>query len=350
MKSRGRALGVILAFLFIATSGCGHKSPTAGTGTQTPTAPTVQPAAPLGKPGGSETSGTIGPGGGALNSADGRVSIEVPPGAIPGDTAFTIQPIEGSEPNGIGPIYVLSPEGMTFAQPVTLTWHLSDADLAGHPIEAVSIATRDAEGQWISQPGVVRDVGAKTVRVTTAHLSPWEAYLPDIIIVPDHAEVHVRNSVALHVSRTEILSDPDLLAPPGPASSAPQTTYDNAGVELTPPTQPAASGPKEGDELTPPVTPVCLWKLNGKTGGGDGTVGHLGATSETEAEYTAPAKVPPVNPVAVSCEVTYVVKGRKAKTIAVAYVTVTDKKGWKGTFEYQLQAGSVPHRQWHRRR
>ncbi len=68
-------------------------------------------------PEGLPTEATIGAGGGTLASSDGRLNITVPPGALAGDTVIAIQPITATAPGALG-----TPEDMTFAQPVTLTF------------------------------------------------------------------------------------------------------------------------------------------------------------------------------------------------------------------------------------
>jgi hypothetical protein len=322
MKHPGSELCLIFAFLCLLTGlGCKHKGSDSSSETRAP-------VAPLGNPTGPATTGTIGPGGGVLNSADGRISIEVPPGSVAGNTPFAIQPLSTTEPGGIGPVYVLSPEGLRFAQPVTLAWHLSDSDLAGHPIQAVSIATRDAEGNWIPQPGVERDPAAKTVRVTSIHLSPWWTIVPELTITPDHTQVGVRNTVDLTVSRsTSNDNDSDLLAAPHNTGTGQQ------------------NGDQDGGLLTPPPKADCTWKVNG-TVGGNSASGTVSGKGKYTATYTSPAKVPRANPVAVSCEETMMANGKKAKIIAVSYITVTDKKVWRGTFQYEYsdtsQSGTPP--------
>jgi hypothetical protein len=297
--------------LLFASLSCKRSS---GTSSETKAA-----SASLGTPSGTATTATIGPFGGALNSSDGRVTITVPPGTLAADTPFSIQAFSNTEPNSIGPMYQLSPEGLRFAQPVTLTWHLSDGDLDGHSIKAVSIATKDAEGNWVPQPGVERDAAAKTVSVAALHLSPWQAMLPNIRIAPNEATVRVRNTLELKVCYEPV--EEELSAPclaPSPQSQAADT---GSNADLL-------AGPSP-----------CDWKVNGKVGG-DSVSGTINPNG-TRATYTAPAKVPPANPVAASCEKAVTIQGHQAKMMAVAYIRVTDQKGWKGTLEYNYSDSSV---------
>jgi hypothetical protein len=60
-----------------------------------------------------------------------------------------------------------------------------------------------------------------------------------------------------------------------------------------------------------------VWKVNDVQGGND-KWGTIRAEAEDDAVYTAPAKLPPTNPVTVSCETT----GKHAKIIATSLITV----------------------------
>jgi hypothetical protein len=86
--------------------------------------PTYAPAA-KGDPQGTATVQTIDAAGGSLTSADGRVTLDMPAGALSTATTVSIQPITNTTPNGLALNYRLEPEGTTFAVPVSLTFHLS---------------------------------------------------------------------------------------------------------------------------------------------------------------------------------------------------------------------------------
>lgn len=295
-----------------------------------------------GTPAGPATNATIGAMGGALASSDGRLAIAIPPGALFSDTAVSIQPWTDPEGIAVGPVYQLLPEGSTFAQPVMLTWQLSDADLAGHQIKDVVIATREGDGGWSRQRGASRDPATKTVKVLATHFSGWAAtwyqYLPDISISPEQADVVVSATLPLMVP-TPTVDDNDLLTPPSPNGY-------RDGDLLAPP---VPGGTSDKDPLAPPVPngtsdadlapvrppkptpmPCTNWRVNGVLGG-NSTWGTVRADQSQTATFVAPGKVPSRNPVAVSCEAFH---GR-SKIVAVANVTIKDKaNGWHGTFEY----------------
>jgi hypothetical protein len=74
---------------------------------------------------GDAVSATLGPDGGTFASADGRLSLEVPPGAVAQPTALSIR--ELVMPNGSWG-WTLGPEGQTFAVPVKAHVSLSAAE------------------------------------------------------------------------------------------------------------------------------------------------------------------------------------------------------------------------------
>ncbi|WP_437969730.1 DUF5050 domain-containing protein [Sorangium sp. So ce260] len=58
--------------------------------------------------------------GGVFTAEDG-FTIDVPPGAVSAATELTIERVEDTREGAVGPMYVLGPEGQTFAKPVKLT-------------------------------------------------------------------------------------------------------------------------------------------------------------------------------------------------------------------------------------
>src|SRR5690606_37903406 len=61
---------------------------------------------------------TVGPSGGEFNF-DGGVSVSIPPGAVPNETAITIRIIEPSASDpALGPIVSLGPQGTKFDVPI----------------------------------------------------------------------------------------------------------------------------------------------------------------------------------------------------------------------------------------
>ena len=186
-----------------------------------------------------------------------------PPSAVYADTDVSIQPVNTDDLDGIGPTYQLSPEGTQFNTPVTLTWQLSDADLAGRPITQATIATRDQDGAWKAQRGVQYDAAAKVVRVSTSHFSSWRAtwadYLPNIAITPTQDDVSLNKSLELHVAKQDTLAGKSV-----PSGTQPGDSKASGGQSdddlLTPPTK-LSNADSDKDLLQMPQQ--CDWKVNG---------------------------------------------------------------------------------------
>src|SRR3954447_97999 len=99
-----RRLGFLLAAaLLSSTGGCMPK--TDGTGTEAP------------------AMASIGNGGGKVTSADGRITVAFPAGALPALTAVTVTPVASPGGGTVGQVFELGPSGTTFEKPVTITFH-----------------------------------------------------------------------------------------------------------------------------------------------------------------------------------------------------------------------------------
>jgi hypothetical protein len=354
MKTIRRTIAVAVLSMPLVIASCKNKNtsdgasgaPKTATATAVPdlTIPVSDPApipvaAPT--PAGPAAHATIGYQGGSLKSADGRIQISLPPGAVYADTEVSIQPVTTDDLEGIGPTYQLSPEGTQFNTPVTLAFQLSDADLGGRAITEAIIATRDENGAWTRQRGVKYDAAAKVVRVASSHFSAWKATwannLPTVTITPPQDEISVNKSVELRVTFGQT---PPMRSTPGLDSSSPtppaRETGNGALAKASSGVSdddllaaPTPKGATDDDLLTAPI--ACQWKVNG-IANGNPTYGYIHpAQGEKKATYAAPAKIPQRNPVAVSCEM----KTGHAKLIVVSNITITDKKGWSVGVQYE---------------
>ena len=259
---------------------------------------------PRGAPEGESASGSVGNAGGRLDSPDGRLTITVPEGALVGASSVSIQAIANGAPGRAGVGYRLAPEGVSFAKPVQLRFSYSDADIAGSSADALGVAYQQQGGTWRMVSATV-DKAAKTVTANTTHFSDW-SLVKGFQLRPPSATIKPAASQALTLTYcyAPVVGDADLM-PIG---------YDCDSSD---------------DGLAPlvPLNQVSNWAVNGAAGGSAslGTVagGGKGAT------YTAPAKAPQPNTVAVSADV----QDAKGKVMVVANITVAD--GWAYTGRYQ---------------
>lgn len=139
-------------------------------GTDEPYIPMTYPA---GTPEGAVVQKSIGPAGGTITSADGKISLSIPAGAVAAPTNFSIQPISNTVPLGAGPSFRLLPDNVAFSKPATITLTYNDAILDGREEEALDIAYQDNRGTWRALNKTVQDTTAHTLTVQTTGLHDY---------------------------------------------------------------------------------------------------------------------------------------------------------------------------------
>ncbi len=230
--------------------------------------------------------------GGKVVSADGRVTIDVPSGALAASKMITIQSITNETPGGAGLAYRLGPEGQTFTAPVKLTFKYAKADINGSAPASLKIAYQDKEGRWNAIKQAVLDEAAKTVTVETTHFSDW-SMLRGWQLRPPTAKVGAGKSVDLEV-----------------VACATKGTGDDELAELIYTCVP-----------DPEFFTVEDWAVNGINGGSLAN-GQVASSQQGTARYTAPNSRPPANPVNVSA---YAKEKSGKKTLLISAVWVEDK-------------------------
>jgi ZU5 domain len=117
------------------------------------------------------TRAVIGPAGGQVSAAGGRIKVQIPPGALASDVAITLVQIDPPAAGAIGPVFEVGPTGTTFLQKVTLTLRFAAADLGGASPLDLRVATL-SRGVWTPVASTLNQ-GASTVSGQIMHLSPW---------------------------------------------------------------------------------------------------------------------------------------------------------------------------------
>lgn len=289
-----RLLCALLASMLI--WGCNEDdgNPTGGGNNNPPSAESTSPGTANGAP----ATGTIGAAGGSLTSADGLLKIEVPAGALSADTEITIQSITNTAWGGVGNGYRLTPDGLTFASPVSLVFDARADLLAGSAPAFLDCAVQDDEGYWYVLKNKTFDSGEGTLTCQTSHFTDY-SLIEGVQIRPAAATVGAGEQVALSIQychREPIEGDDELVA----------LVYTC------------------GDEILPLGT-FTDWSVNGVIGG-TGTYGTVveGASAHL-ATYTAPPEVPNPNTVAVSVQATY----QNTSELLVSNITIEEE--WVGT-------------------
>lgn len=86
---------------------------------------------------------TIGPEGGVVVSPDGRVTLEIPPGALDQEVLVTIGEVDDGPDGSIGRVYEVEPRLTMLARPARLTYDLLAPEVEG--TEALGLADAQME-------------------------------------------------------------------------------------------------------------------------------------------------------------------------------------------------------------
>jgi hypothetical protein len=129
----------------------------------------VTPIAPV--PAVIPSSASIGPSGGSIRSADGRLTLKVPAGALSAPATLSIAPIANTAPGAIGSAYEFEPDDVRFARPAQVVFAYSPDELIGTAAGALGMASQSGSS-WYGILGGSVDPVARTLTVPIASTSP----------------------------------------------------------------------------------------------------------------------------------------------------------------------------------
>jgi hypothetical protein len=174
----------------------------------------------VGTPEGEKVSNDIGPAGGTLASADGRLTLTVPKNAVTETTAFSIQPITNKAETGVGLAYRLEPDGMIFTTPLEISVRYDEEDLEGTLPEALFLAYQDQSGAWHAPTAARLDQAARTLTISTTHFTDFTV-ATRIQVRPRQRTLYVGESQYVVVARCKRQTRWDVLwSKPQECSSA----------------------------------------------------------------------------------------------------------------------------------
>lgn len=252
------------------------------------------PVTGIGQPQGEAISKVIGPEGGSLVAADGKVSLAIPAGALAKETTISIQPITNQAQNGLGLAYRFLPDGTQFAKPATLTFRYDASLLASSEADLLQIAYQATNRQWYWVPGRTIDSTHQQISVPMPHFSDWSAY---------------------EIAEIEQL---DIVGGPSKGKYLDFNQSTNLAVSY------ARLAPLVPDSKDKPLDIKHItWSVVG--GAANGQIRSEGE----KAVYTAPGKYPPQNPVTVVAEVTFTNSDKK---VLLLMRIVIGKDYFTGTF------------------
>lgn len=259
----------------------------------------------VGKPLGVPVSATIGPGGGKITTADGKLTLEIPAGALEKTENIKLQLTERTFPSGVGPAFSVEPKDLKLKKPVSFIWHHGEDGVNGSAPEATGIAYQTEDGDWKGKVDVEIDKVKYSIRARMPNFLHPMAFYEQYYMAPIAQELLPNQRVLLTV-----------FFEPGHHESEHQTP-DELFVPIL--------GPRTAlDKMD-----LKDWQLNGLTKISDqqkkvmGTLDLIGQGAQ--AMYIAPECVLPKNysPTAVSVKLNLKQKGQ---IILVCQMTVEDPK------------------------
>jgi hypothetical protein len=269
----------------------------------------------IGTPTGVLSDTTIGPSGGTLHSADGRLTVTIPANALSSDATISIQPVTNNAPLGLGFGYRLLPEGVTFAKPVELTFHYDDQLLQQSPEDFLWIVTQASDRSWNAMLKSSLDKNAKTVAVTTVHFSDYlVGRFLDLTLTPASPKIRTGYSLQFRLTgfRGDLAKEDDELAP--------LAKINEDGLDVLQPLTPIT--PLKYTRLL--SFKIKQWSQNGVAAPVSNSHGSLNA-SGTGATYKAPDQIPANNPVAVSVQLEAKTQGGATEAFLVtSNITIVD--------------------------
>ncbi|WP_266368719.1 hypothetical protein [Tellurirhabdus rosea] len=157
-----------------------------GVDTVTPETPVPTPTQPgavteAGRPVGPSVTQVIGPAGGTVTSADGKLQLTIPAGALAKETPVSIQAVENKAPNGSGTAYTFGQGEITVSEPLILTYQYRQNEFSGAGKNNVGLARQNSGGVWgLNQLAVVdpvkRTLTARVRRVSQDAIAWIERY------------------------------------------------------------------------------------------------------------------------------------------------------------------------------
>jgi hypothetical protein len=226
--------------------------------------------------------------GGSIRSADGRLTLKVPAGALTEPATFSFESTTTAAPQGTGPGYRLTPSGLTFSKPALLMLSYEPTDLEGSSADGLTIAA-STPGGWLALGGGSVDPARHTLTVplNRTPLAPAARR-------SSGGSSPAADSSELAVARSWILVPSEGIQPVLTGGHLQYKVYAIGG---------SSSTIAEGILLSSPYAVEVDWYLNGKRGFVNTADGLLDTTA-TSATYIAPACPPDVNPVEIRAEIT----------------------------------------------
>jgi hypothetical protein len=126
---------------------------------------------------------TIGPRGGVVTSADGRVTLEIPAGALDHEVVVTVGEVDEGPEGALGTVYEIEPRFEQLHKPATITFDLAAPDIEGAEsldlqgdMNDIAVVTEHAD-DWRSLADHEVDADAETISASVLYFSSYAIVL-----------------------------------------------------------------------------------------------------------------------------------------------------------------------------
>lgn len=121
---------------------------------------------------------TIGTRGGVVMSDDGRVTLEIPAGALDHEVEVRVEVVDDAPRGTVGTVYAIEPVGLQLAVPATLTYDLAtdeedrSFDLKGASMDELVLVTEKG-ARWEKMADRDLDSDAETLSASVLYFSSY---------------------------------------------------------------------------------------------------------------------------------------------------------------------------------
>lgn len=218
---------------------------------------------PKGTSTGAAVTRRVGPEGGVLTSSACGVTLNIPAGALKQEVTIGIEPITRTNIAGVGQSFRLTPHGVQFEKPISVTYAYDVETDSIALIQTLGFAYQMESGIWKFVGASSYDIQWGTVTFKTKHFSDWSV-MNRVSLSPHHASLEPGDKQEIKALIYTESKYEDLLVP----------LTDDAGTE---------PGYPVGTPVPLPAKYIKSWDLTGP--------GNIISSNGNKVTYQAPAAV-----------------------------------------------------------
>jgi hypothetical protein len=144
----------------------------------------------------------IGSSGGQITSADGKLTLSIPAGALSSNTQISIQGVTRSILIGAETSYRILPADITLAKPVTISLSYDETQIDGFDEDVLDLIRQDNTGTWKRIKNTQIDKTVKTLMAESAYLGDY-SFTGSYRVTPDKTGLGEGESAILIITTVQ---------------------------------------------------------------------------------------------------------------------------------------------------